>query len=248
MSTASAYLTVRGIAVDVVYKDIKNVHIGVYPPLGRVRVAAPKRLDDEQVRLAVIQRLTWIRRQRQQLREASRQTPREMVSGETHYVWGVPRRLRVIERPGRAHVELDGERLLLYVPEGTDAEARGKLLQSWQRAELRAAIAPLIAAWEPVIERRVPEWGVRRMKTKWGSCSRETGRIQLNLELAKKPPRCLEYIVVHEMTHLLERGHGERFVKLMDGFLPDWRSRRDELNNAPLAEERWTATERRSAA
>lgn len=240
MSTASAYVTVRGINVDVVYKDIKHLHIGVYPPLGRVRVAAPKRLDEEHIRLAVIQRLPWIKRQRNKLQEAVRQSPREMVTGESHYVWGVRHRLKVVERPGRPQIELEGERLLLCVPETTDTPARLKLLQDWQRRQLRAAISPLVEKWEPTIGRTVPRWSIRRMKTKWGSCNRETGYIWFNLELAKKHPRCLEYIVVHEMTHLLERNHGERFTKLMDGFLPDWRSRRDELNSAPLADERWT--------
>src|SRR6266576_1607987 len=234
MSTANAYLTVRGINIDVVYKDIKNLHIGVYPPVGRVRVAAPKRLDEDQIRLAVIQRLPWIKRQRQQLQDAARQSPREMVTGESHYVWGVRHRLKVIERPGRAHVELDGNRLLLYVPAGTDTAMRIKLLQDWQRKQLRLAVPQLIARWEPVIGREVPRWSVRRMKTKWGSCNRETGHIWFNLELAKKHPLCLEYIVVHEMTHLLERNHGDRFTRLMNRFLPSWRARRDDLNQAPL--------------
>jgi predicted metal-dependent hydrolase len=247
MSTASGYLTVRGINVDVVYKDIKNLHIGVYPPVGRVRVAAPRRLDEEHVRLAVIQRLPWIKRQRKRLQDATRQSPREMVTGESHYVWGMRHRLKVVRRPGRTHVELDGERLLLYVPERTDTDARMKLLQDWQRAQLRAAIPALIERWEPAIGGTVPRWSIQRMKTKWGSCNRETGHIRFNLELAKKHPRCLEYIVVHEMTHLLERGHGERFTKLMDGFLPDWRSRRDELNGAPLADEEWPGATDRQA-
>jgi predicted metal-dependent hydrolase len=247
MSTASGYLTVSGINVDVVYKDIKNLHIGVYPPVGRVRVAAPRRLQEEHIRLAVIQRLPWIKRQRKQLQDATRQSSREMVSGESHYVWGMRHRLKVVQRPGRPHIELDGERLLLYVPERTDAPMRLKLLQDWQRAQLRAAIPKLVERWEPAIGRSVPRWSIQRMKTKWGSCNRETGHIRFNLELAKKHPRCLEYIVVHEMTHLLERGHGERFTKLMDGFMPDWRSRRDELNGAPLADERWVeATNGRS--
>jgi predicted metal-dependent hydrolase len=239
MSTADARLTVRGIDVDVVYKDIKNLHIAVYPPAGRVRVAAPKRLGDEHVRLAVVHRLPWIERSRRQLRDAERQSAREMVTGESHYVWGVRRRLRVIERLGTAHVELDHERLLLYVPPETDTAARLKLLRDWQRRHLRAAIPTLIEKWEPAIGRTVPRWSIRRMKTRWGSCNRETGHISFNLELSKKHPRCLEYIVVHEMTHLLERGHGERFQELMNGFLPNWRSRRDELNSAPLADERW---------
>lgn len=240
MSTASAYLTVRGINVDIVYKDIKNLHIGVYPPVGRVRVAAPRRLDQEQIRLAVIQRLPWIKRQRQQLQDAARQSPREMVTGESHYVWGVRTRLKVVERPGRPHVELDGDRLLLYVAPDTDLDARYKQLQDWHREQLRLAIPPLLDRWQPVVGREVPRWSVRRMKTKWGSCNRETGHIWFNLELAKKHPLCLEYIVVHEMTHLLERNHGERFMKLMDSSMPDWRNRRDQLNAAPLADEEWS--------
>jgi predicted metal-dependent hydrolase len=239
MSTASACLTIRDLNVDVVYKDIKNLHIGVYPPLGRVRVAAPQRLDEEQIRLAVIQRLPWIKRQRQQLQDAARQSPRDMITGESHYVWGARHRLKVIERPGRAHIELDRDRLILCVPEGMETEARLKLLQDWQRRQLRSALPALIEKWEPVIGRNVPRWSIRRMKTKWGSCNRETGQLWFNLELSKKHPLCLEYIVVHEMTHLLERNHGERFTKLMDGFMPDWRRRRDDLNRAPLANEEW---------
>lgn len=239
MSTASAYLTIRGIDVDVIYKDIKNLHIGVYPPLGRVRVAAPLKLDDDRVRLAVIQRLPWIKKQREQLRSAERQSEREMVSGESHYVWGVRHRMKVIERPGRAHVELDGERLLLYVPEGSSVDSRREVLQRWQREQLRRRVPGLIAQWEETVGRQVPRWSIRRMKTKWGSCNRETGHIWFNLELAKKHPDCLEFIVVHEMTHLLERNHGERFTALMDRRLPDWRARRDQLNDAPLGNERW---------
>ena len=239
MSTTSAYLTVRGIGIDVIYKDIKNLHIGVYPPLGRVRVAAPLRLDDDRVRLAVIQRLPWIKKQREQLQSANRQTKREMVTGESHYVWGIRHRLKVVERPGSAHVEVDGERLLLYMPVGTDRDARLAVLQRWQREQLRQRIPALLAQWEPVIERNVTKWSIRRMKTKWGSCNRETGHIWFNLELAKKDPAHLEYIVVHEMTHLLERNHGRRFTKLMDKFLPEWRAMRDHLNGAPLADEEW---------
>jgi predicted metal-dependent hydrolase len=242
MSTASTYLTVRGINVDVVYKDIKHLHVGVYPPVGRVRVAAPKRLDEQHIRLAVIQRLPWIKRQRKQLQDATRQSSREMVTGESHYVWGVRYRLSVVEGSGRSRVERHGERLVLYVAEETAPVARLERLQNWQRKQLRAAIPALIDKWEPVVGRTVARWSIRRMKTRWGSCNRETGHIWFNLELAKKHPRCLEYIVVHEMTHLLERNHGERFVKLMNGFLPDWRNRRDELNDAPLADERWTDT------
>jgi predicted metal-dependent hydrolase len=240
VSTASAYLTVAGIGVDVVYKDIKNLHIGVYPPVGRVRVAAPRRLDDEQVRLALVQRLPWIKRQRERLQGAERQSPREMVTGESHYLWGGRYRLKVVGRAGRSHVELDGGRLVLYVPEDSSAEQRRELLDRWYRERLREAVPGVVAKWEPKMGVKVPRWTIRRMKTKWGSCNRETGHIWFNIELAKKHPDSLEYIIVHEMTHLLERGHGKRFTKLMDGFMPDWRARRDQLNGAPLAHEEWS--------
>ncbi len=240
MSNSSAYLTVSGIDVDVVYKSIKNLHIGVYPPMGRVRVAAPEVLDDEQVRLAVVNRLPWIKRQREQLQAAERQTRREMVTGESHYVWGSRLRLKMIERPGRAHIEIDGDRLLLYAPEGTSADNRRALIDRWYRDQLREAIPALISKWERSMRVNVPKWSIRRMKTKWGSCNRETGHIWFNVELAKKHPDCLEYLIVHEMTHLWERGHGERFTKLMDKNLPDWRARRDVLNESPLAHEVWS--------
>ncbi len=242
MSTASAYLTVAGIDVDVIYKDIKNLHIGVYPPVGRVRVAAPLRLDDDAVRLALVQRLPWIKRERDRLQAADRQSQREMVNGESHYVWGNRYRLRVIERPGRGHIEVDGDRLLLYVAPATATEPRRELLDRWYREQLRRAIPNVIAKWEPALGVTVRRWTIRRMKTKWGSCNREGGHIWFNAELAKKHPESLEYIAVHEMTHLLERGHGERFTKLMDRFMPDWRARRDHLNDAPLGHEEWPAS------
>ena len=241
MSTVSAYLTVRGIGIDVIFKDIKNLHIGVYPPFGRVRVAAPLRLDDDAVRLAVVQRLAWIRKQRVRLQSADRQSQREMVTGESHYLWGIRYRLKLIEQPGRAHLSVAGKRLELCVPAETSAEQRRTVLDRWYRAQLKAVIPDLIATWEPIIGRTVPAWTIRRMKTKWGSCNRETGHLWFNVELAKKHPDCLEYVIVHEMTHLLERNHTERFTVLMDQHLPDWRSRRDHLNGAPLAHEEWIA-------
>ncbi len=240
MSIASTCLTVRGIDIDVVYKDIKNLHIGVYPPMGRVRVAAPKRLDDDQVRLAVIQRLAWIKRQRDKLRSAERQSEREMTTGESHFVWGVRRRLKVIERPGRAHLEIDGERLVLYVPADTPTDKRREFLDKWYRDQLHQVIPELVAKWETALDIAVPKWTIRRMKTKWGSCNRETRHIWFNVQLAKKHPDCLEYIVVHELMHYFERNHGERFTTLMDQHLPDWRSRRKQLDQSPLAEETWS--------
>src|SRR5664280_2571222 len=239
MSTSSAYLTVGGIDVDIVYKEIKNLHIGVYPPMGRVRVAAPERLDDDQVRLAVVHRLPWIKRQREQLQAAQRQTIREMVTGESHYVWGSRLRLKVIEKSGRSRIEIDGNRLLFYVPQGTTAGRRRELLDRWYRDQLRQDIPAVIEKWERKLRVTVPKWSIRRMKTKWGSCNQESGHIWFNVELAKKHPDSMEYLVVHEMTHLLVRGHGELFVKMMDENMSDWRARRDQLNQAPLGHEQW---------
>ena len=147
--------------------------------------------------------------------------------------------LKVIERPGRAHIEIDGNRLLMYVAERTSTDRRRELLDRWYRAQLRQAIPSVVAEWEPKIGVTVPKWSIRRMKTKWGSCNRVSGHIWFNVELAKKHPECLEYLAVHEMTHLVERSHGERFTKLMDRSMYDWRARRDRLNEAPLGHEQW---------
>ena len=239
MSTNSPYITVAGLNVDIVRKDIKNLHIGVYPPVGRVRVAAPEHLADEQIRLAVIQRLPWIKRRRKALQDAERQSQREMITGETHYVWGVRRRLTLVERPGKREVTAGGTRLVISVPAGTDAVTRRRVLENWYREQLRAQIPDIIARWEPKVGRSVATWQIKRMKTKWGSCNPAAARLWFNVELAKKDPRCLEYLVVHEMVHLIERGHGERFTAHMDRLMPDWRTRRDQLNSAPLAHEDW---------
>lgn len=240
MSTASAYLTVSGIGVDVVYKDIKNLHIGVYPPNGRVRVAAPERLDDETVRLAIVQRLPWIKRRTEQLRNAERQSAREMVTGESHYLWGNRLRLHVVETDGRPSVEVRGSRLCLSVPVGTSAADGQGILDAWYRKQLKTAVPDLIKKWEPIVGVSVGGCTIRRMKTKWGSCSPASGRISLNLELAKKHPGCLEYLLVHEMTHLHERRHNEGFKELLSSYLQDWQARRDLLNQAPLAHEEWS--------
>ena len=212
--------------------------------MGRVRVAAPERLDEDTIRLAVIQRLPWIKRQREQLQDAERQSEREMVTGESHYVWGQRYRLEGLATSGR--LQRRGRRQDALARDARRAPtptAAVQRLDRWYRAQLKAAVPAADREVGADHRCRVPtRWSVRRMKTKWGSCNRETRTIWFNLELAKKHPRCLEYIVVHEMTHLLERSHGERFTKLMDGFMPDWRTRRDELNGAPLASEAWGVT------
>lgn len=231
---------VGGIAIEVVRKDIRNVHLAVYPPDGRVRIAVPLRVSDDAARLAVVDKLGWIRRQRDAFARQPRQSAREMVTGESHYVWGRRVRLNVVETTGRPCVQRRGPTTLdLHVRPGTSVERREAVLTEWHRDQLKAAVPPLIEAWESALGVRVGDWRVRRMRTRWGSCNPDAGRILLNLELAKKPPECLEFIVVHEMVHLLERRHSDRFRALMDRHLPDWRLRRETLNRAPLAHEDW---------
>lgn len=233
-------IMVNDLVVDVVRKEIKNLHLAVYPPNGRVRIAVPSRLDDDAVRLAVISKLAWIKRQQVKYAQQERQTQREYVSGESHYFQGNRYLLNVIYTDAPPKVVIRNKtRLDLVVRVGSNTEQRGQVMARWYRAHLKAVIPALIAKWEPVVGVQVAEWGVKRMKTKWGTCNIEARRIWLNLELAKKPPQCLEYIVVHEMVHLLERHHNERFVALMDRFMPLWRYLRDELNREPLAHEMW---------
>jgi predicted metal-dependent hydrolase len=230
VKTGSTSLIIHGVDVDVVYKKVKYLRIGVYPPAGQVRVSAPTRLGVEQVRLAVIERLPWILRQREHFQTAERQSRREMISGESHVVWGSPHRLQVIEQPGKARVEADAGWLLLYVPAGTTAESRLALLESWLREQLRQAVIAHIGVWEQRLQVTVPQWTIRQMKTRWGSCNPQTRRISFNAELARRSPDCLEYIVVHEMAHYFHAGHGPDFTEFMDLHLPDWRARRRELN------------------
>jgi predicted metal-dependent hydrolase len=233
-------IEVNGLTVVVVRKKIKNLHLAVYPPAGRIRVAAPLLVDDEAVRLAVISRWPWIKRQQRKFEEQERQSQREYVSGESHYFRGARYLLNVIERNGPGQVVVRNKKYIdLYVRPQSDTIQRERVLHSWYRANLRTAITELIAIWEPKLGVEVAEWGIKHMKTKWGTCNIEARRIWVNLELAKKSERCLEYIVIHEMMHLLERQHNERFLELMNKHLPPWKQLREELNRAPLAHEEW---------
>lgn len=240
MTTERRRIEVRGIPVDVDRKSIKNLHVGVYPPDGRVRVAAPERMEEEAIRLAIVSRLGWIRRQRRCFEDQARQSERRMITGESHYFRGRRYNLDVVERDAAPAVRLRNNRVMeLCVRPDASRDKREEVLQRWYRRQLRAEIGPLIERWEPRVGVGVTDWGIRKMKTKWGSCNTDAGRIWLNLELAKKPPICVEYILVHEMVHLLERHHTDRFRQIMDGLMPDWRVRRDELNSSPLAHEHW---------
>lgn len=234
-------LTVGGVAVAVVRKAIKNLHLGVYPPNGRVRVATPLAVSDEAVRLAVVGKLGWIKRQRARFVAQPRQSRREMVSGESHYFQGRRYRLRVVKGDGPAKVvRRNNSTLELQVRPETTVEQRQRILQQWYRQHLRSLIPSLLEKWQAVLGVRANEFGIKKMKTKWGTCNIEARRIWVNLELAKKPVSCLEYIVVHELTHLLERNHTERFTAIMGRHLPTWRMSRKELNSEPLANENWS--------
>jgi predicted metal-dependent hydrolase len=234
-----AHVQLGDIAVDVVLKDIKNVHLSVYPPTGRVRISAPSRMSLDTIRVFAISKLDWIKQQQKKLREQERETSREYLDRESHYVWGKRHLLKVIESTSAPEVDLKRNILLLRIRPGSNEEKKQAALEEWYRKQLKAAVPPLIAKWESLLGVKVKRFFVQRMKTKWGSCSSGAGSIRLNTELAKKPPECLEYIVVHEILHLLEPTHNSRFIALMDQFMPKWQFQRQELNRLPVRHETW---------
>ncbi|QDZ41647.1 M48 family metallopeptidase (plasmid) [Euhalothece natronophila Z-M001] len=231
-------IKVSGLTINVTRKKIKNLHLSVHPPHGEVRISAPLTVDDESVRLFAISRLNWIKKNQAQILAQPRQSPRKFVSGESHYFQGQRYLLNVIYYNRAPKVEIRNKTYIdLYVREGSSQEKRREVLRNWYRQHLKSEIPKLIQKWQEIMEVKVRDWGVKRMKTKWGTCNIQAQRIWLNLELAKKPPSCLEYVIVHEMTHLFERHHNERFQSLMDQFLPHWRRDRDELNRTPIETE-----------
>ena len=234
-----AKLDLGGIPVEVVRKDIKNVHLSVYPPTGAVRISAPLRMNLDTIRVFAISKLAWIRQQQKQIAAQERETPREFLERESHYVWGRRYLLKLIENDAPPQTELKHRQLVLQIRPGTSQEKRQALLEDWYRTQLKTALPPLIAQWEPLMHVKVRRFFVRRMKTRWGSCNPKSGAIRLNTDLARKPRECLEYIVVHEMAHLLEPTHNSRFTSLMDLFIPAWRSQREALNRLPVRHEHW---------
>ena len=227
------------IAVDVVLKDIKNVHLSVYPPTGRVRISAPQRMNMETIRVFAISKLDWIKRQQKKLREQERETPREYLDRESHYVWGKRYLLKVSESDERPLIELTHNRMHLQVRPGTNTDKRQTLVEAWYRVQLKMAVPPLLDRWQQRMGVKVERFFVRRMKTKWGSCNYKGCTIRLNTELAKKPAECLEYVVVHELAHLLEPTHNARFLAAMDRFMPKWQFHRQVLNRLPVGREKW---------
>lgn len=233
------FITIGELTLELQHKGIKNLHINVLPPDGRVRVSAPASLSDTAIRVAVVRRLPWIRQQQAHFQAQPRQSERQMCSGETHYLWGRGYRLEVIHCEEAPSVKLQGGWIRMRVPAHYDAAKREELLLGWYRQLLRQRLPVLLEKWQSALKVAPGFVGIKRMKTKWGSCNTLAGRIWINLELVKKPPECLEFIVVHELIHLLERKHNERFMTLIDLHLPNWREHREKLNKMPLAFNRW---------
>ena len=227
------------IAVEVVLKDIKNIHLSVYPPAGKVRISAPSRMTLDTIRVFAISKLGWIKQQQEKLRGQERETRREYLDRESHFVWGKRYLLKVIECDEAPSVESKDNGMLLRMRRGTPDNKKQAVMEAWYRKQIRNAVPSLIAKWEPVIGVKVEKFFVRRMKTKWGSCNAASKSIRLNTDLAKKPLQCLEYIVVHEMAHLFVRRHNSKFVNLMDKCLPNWKLLRQTLNSGPLAHVEW---------
>ncbi len=240
MSTNESTITVNELPVKVIRKRIKNLHLAVYPPDGWVRIAVPEIIDDEAVRLAVISKFGWIKRQIKSFEDQPRQSARELITGESHYYLGRRYLLDIAETEKRPFIEIRNKKtLVLNINRDTELEDREKLLTDWYRKEMKRILPGIVRKWEIKSGLEVASFGIKRMKTKWGSCNPCHKRIWLNLELIKKPINCLEYIVVHEMVHFLERTHNDNFIAHMDRIMPQWRTFRDDLNRSPLAHENW---------
>ena len=233
-------ITISNIKIDVVSKDIKNIHLGVYPPTGRVRIAAPLKMNGDAIRLFAISKLGWIKRNQRKFEVQERISQREYKPRESHYFRGKRYLLHVVEKEAPPKVVLRNKTYIdLYVRPGASIKKRHEIMTEWYRAELKKQIPAIIEKWEKILKVKVDEWQIKQMKTKWGSCNIEKKRIWINLELAKKPERCLEYIIVHEMIHFRERHHKDKFLFYMDKYLPNWKKLRTELNKFPASHADW---------
>jgi len=240
MSTNQSLCKVRGVKIAVLHKKIKNLHLNVLPPIGKVRVSAPISMSDDAIRTFLATRISWIKKQQAKFEGQERQTTRKYISGESHYFLGRRYRLEVISTNEPPSVVIKNKRkLVLSVKTKSTLIKRKQVMQDWYRNELKNILRDLIEKWQKKIGVEASHWGIRRMKTRWGTCDEKTKRIWFNLELIKKPESCIQYIVVHELIHLLERKHNDKFVGLMDKYLPKWRSEKDELNQLILSYEKW---------
>ena len=227
------------ISIALTLKAIRNVHLSVHPPDGRVTMSAPAGTRPEVARAYAISKIGWIREQQARMRGQARETPRQFVERESHYLWGRRHLLTIVERDAKPAVTVDHRRITLCVRPGTDLAKRARIMHDWHKSLLHELVPSLINRWAPKLGVTVAAYFLQRMKTKWGSCNHRAGHIRLNTELVKKPRDLIEYVVVHEMAHLLEPTHGERFVTLLAKHFPTWREARAELNELPLSAHDW---------
>lgn len=239
MNISRQQINLGDISIDVFYKDIKNIHLSVHPPSGRVRMSSPKRVSLVSLRVFAISKLSWIKKQQQKLKSQDREAPREFITRESHYYLGKRYLLKVIEHNSPPIVEIKHDTIELHIKPHTERAKRESKLNEWYRERLKELIPAYVEKWEKIMKVKVEEWSIKRMKTRWGTCNTKARRIWLNLELAKKPVHCLEYIIVHEMVHLLEKKHNARFKELMNLFLPRWREYKNELNIFPVSHQEW---------
>jgi predicted metal-dependent hydrolase len=227
---------IGGIEIEIVRKAIKNLHIGCYPPEGRVRVAAPFGVSDDAIRVAILTKMQWIKRKQSQFRKQERQAERGFISGETHHLFGRSLRLEVQKWDKKVHrIGRQGnDRLIMQVPADSTTEHMRRWMDAWLKARLRTYAAPRILFWAGRLERHPEKWGIRPMKTKWGSCNPDKRIVWLNSELAKKPEPTIDYVVLHEMAHLVSPTHDSRFTGILDREMPRWKEIRSELNALPL--------------
>lgn len=227
------------IQIAVNRKAVKNVHLSVHPPAGHVTLVAPTETRLEVIRAYAISKLGWIKNQQDKLLNQSRETQRQFVERETHYLWGRRYLLSVVEKDIKSAVILDHRRITLIVRPGSDVQKRAEVIHEWHKSLLHEVVPTLISKWEQKLKVKVSGYFLQRMKTKWGSCNHSAGNIRLNTELVKKPKDLLEYVIVHELAHLLEPTHSDRFVAILDEHYPTWREARVELNELPLSAEPW---------
>ena len=227
------------IAIALQRKDIKHVHLSVHPPDGRVTLSAPTATRLEVARAYAISKLSWIREQQERLTNQARETPRCFIERESHYLWGRRHLLTVTERDAKPSVSVDHRRIALTVRPGSSVQKRAEVIHKWHKSLLHKVVPAIILKWEDRLKVRVTGYLLQRMKTKWGSCNHRVGHIRLNTELVKKPKDLLEYVILHEMTHLLEPTHNDRFVAVLNEYYPSWREARAELNELPLTAEVW---------
>jgi predicted metal-dependent hydrolase len=236
MSIKEEQIQVLDLRIDVVKKDIKNMHLAVYPPTGRIRIASPKEVKDEAIRLFAISKIQWIKKHQKNFYEQLRETPREYITGESHYFDGKRYLLKVIERYGKHELKIKNKSYLeLYVSPKAPIEAKEKVFNEWYRNHLKMTVPDIIEKWEKKTNLKCEQWNIKKMRTRWGSCNIEKRKILLNLELAKKPKHCLEYVIVHELMHFLERNHNDNFKGLLDKYMINWRTYKRELDNLPVA-------------